>query len=132
MPERSLTLTVEHLGPRALVVLPDLVDAASQRSVGEQVLAALDASGGSLIIDMSDVTFIDSAGLGVLISAHRRARESGAGLAVVAEHPIVLYMLEIAGADQLFTVYPSVHDALYNDPAADPAADRPRAVRPAR
>lgn len=112
MPDRSPPLPVENLGSRAIVVFPEFVDAASQESVGEQLLAALDASGGSLIIDMSDAVFVDSAGLGVLIAAQRRARESRTRLAVVAEHPIVLHMFELAGADQLLTVYPSVHEAL--------------------
>ena len=37
-----------------------------------------------LAVDMSDVTFIDAAGIGVLVAAANRARETGGGLLLLA------------------------------------------------
>jgi anti-sigma B factor antagonist len=79
-----------------------------------EVAAALEelaADGPSrVIIDLSEVAFVDSTALGTLVEARRQI--GGDGLVLVAPGPDVARALEISGLDQHFTVRGSVDEAL--------------------
>ncbi len=63
-------------------------------------------------IDMSHVTFLASAGLGVLVSAHNAAKESKGKLAVYNIAPSLMDMLKLTHLDKLFTIKPDQASAL--------------------
>jgi len=75
-----------------------------------QALAEL-ASTDSLIIDMSSVPFVDSAGLGALIGGIRRARELGGDVAVCCNRPTLVRLLRTTGFDRIVTVAETLDDA---------------------
>ena len=59
-----------------------------------------------VLLDLRDVTFIDSVGLGVLLSARRRAQRGVGEFAVVAEpHGVVQTAFELAGLSATLSVY---------------------------
>lgn len=68
----------------------------------------------TVIVDLSDVTFLDSTGLGVLVAALKRVREGGAGgdLRLVVTRPQVSKVLEVTGLSTVFSVSASVDEAL--------------------
>ncbi|HEX6116573.1 MAG TPA: STAS domain-containing protein [Solirubrobacterales bacterium] len=53
-----------------------------------------------LVIDLSEVTFMDSSGLRVLLTAHRRAEEAGRGFAIVKGGDTVNRLLEVTGLSE--------------------------------
>jgi anti-sigma B factor antagonist len=75
-----------------------------------QSLAEL-ASTPRLIIDMSSVPFVDSAGLGALIGGIRRARELGGDVAVACNRPTLTRLLRTTGFDRIVTVAETVEAA---------------------
>jgi anti-sigma B factor antagonist len=85
-----------------------------------QALAEL-ASTPRLLIDMSGVPFVDSAGLGALIGGIRRARENGGDVAVCCNRPTLTRLLRTTGFDRIVTVAETIEEAaaaLSNDPSA--------------
>lgn len=72
-----------------------------------EALAAVAASG-SLLIDLSGVTFFDSAGLGALIGGIRHARELGGAVVVVCGRPAILKLLRSTGFDRIVVVTDTV------------------------
>lgn len=64
-----------------------------------------------LLIDLSDVPFMDSAGLGALIGGIRRAREAGGGVAVACSRPTLTRLLHTTGFDRIVPVTETVEDA---------------------
>ena len=70
------------------------------------------------VVNMAGVTFISSLAMGALVSFKRGlARHDGqAVLADVSD--LVLDVLKRANLNQVFTIYPSVDDAVANAPAA--------------
>lgn len=57
---------------------------------------------GTVRVDMSEVSFMDSSGLRVLMEATTRARDGGGDLVVVRPSPTVTRLVEISGlTDQL-------------------------------
>ena len=69
------------------------------------------ASAPKLLIDMSEVPFVDSAGLGALIGGIRRARESGGDVAVCCNRPTLVRLLHTTGFDRIVTVADTVDEA---------------------
>lgn len=54
-----------------------------------------------VLADLSDVTFLSSAGLTVLLDIHHRCRDQGTPLSVKVGHRTVARALEITGVDQI-------------------------------
>ncbi len=69
------------------------------------------ASSRLLLIDLSSVPFMDSAGLGALIGGIRRAREAGGDVAVACSRPTLTRLLHTTGFDRIVPVTETVEDA---------------------
>ena len=65
-----------------------------------------------LIVDLSEVTFIDSTGLGVLVGAEKQMRDAGQALRLVVTQPQITRLLELTGLNEVFTVLSSTGDAV--------------------
>jgi len=78
-----------------------------------------------LVLDLSAVEYISSAGLRVLMLAQKQARAQGGTLVVAALRPIVKEIFEISRFTFVFEVFSSVRDAVARlSPAALAALDR--------
>ncbi len=58
------------------------------------------ADGTDLVLDLSETTFISSAGLGVILETQRRLAASGGSLQVSSPTPVVARMIELSGLSQ--------------------------------
>lgn len=76
-----------------------------------QALAEL-ASSSCLVIDLSGVPFVDSAGLGALIGGIRRVRELGGDVAVACPRPTLTRLLRTTGFDRIVTVTAALDEAV--------------------
>lgn len=65
-----------------------------------------------LIIDLSEVPFMDSAGLGALIGGIRRAREHDGEVAVACSRPTLTRLLHTTGFDRIVPVADNIAGAL--------------------
>ncbi|MBO0692939.1 MAG: STAS domain-containing protein [Acidimicrobiaceae bacterium] len=77
-----------------------------------EALAQLAASP-RLIIDLSGVTFVDSAGLGALIGGIRRTRELGGDVAVACDRPVLIRLLRTTGFDRIVELAETLDDAAW-------------------
>jgi anti-sigma B factor antagonist len=83
----------------------------------QRVSAPIDAGRSNIVVDLSSTTFIDSSSLGVLIGAHRRLKLRGGSLIVVCDNEAIVKTFRITGLDGVFTLVPSLDDALDGDAA---------------
>jgi anti-sigma B factor antagonist len=65
-----------------------------------------------LAVDLTAVTFIDSTVLGVLAGALKRVKGEGGSLVLVSTGGCVRRTIDIAGMDRIFTIHPTLVDAL--------------------
>jgi anti-sigma B factor antagonist len=116
---------VERAGELAVLLLPAEVDISSADLLRDQLLGLINDGVAVLIVDMSLTTFCDSAAVGALITAHRRAGEAGVVLRLVAAQAGVLRVMTIIGVDRLIPVYPTVSAArsATDEPARGAASD---------
>ena len=73
--------------------------------------AAIRASAGAFVIDLSDVDFIDSSGLHVLLRARSLLGREDRALAVICPFGPIRRVFELSGCSELFALYSSRDDA---------------------
>jgi anti-sigma B factor antagonist len=99
-------------GKVGLVLLQGEIDF----SVVGEMRAALDEclahDSSCYMVDLSQVEFLASDGLGVLVEAHQRAIEGGKTLDLVHPHPHVLGLLKETQLTKVFAIYESVDEAI--------------------
>ncbi len=88
------------------------IDARGAAKLAARLEAAASARPDCLVVDMSDVSYIGSKGLQVLLAALFDARSSDGELRLAGVCANVLHILEIIHFDRLFTICDSVEDAV--------------------
>jgi anti-sigma B factor antagonist len=86
----------------------DIGTAAQLRQHLHDVLDKRDAP---LILDLTDVQFIDSTVLGVLVSVHKRLVERGHVLTLVSPHERLLRIFRLTVLDRVFAIVPALPGA---------------------
>ena len=95
-----------------IVALSGEVDIFTAPQFKECMVGLLDVGVDKLVVDLSDVTFIDSTALGVLIGGVRRVHTAGGGMALVVTNRAVERVLSITGLDRIFTIHATREAAL--------------------
>src|SRR6476646_3393235 len=90
--------------PSATVVLDGEIDIATCPAIRRFLMAAISSGNVHLAVDMSGVTFIGAAGIGVLVAAANRAREAGGGLSLLAPSPQVRWLLDVFHLDEILPI----------------------------
>jgi anti-sigma B factor antagonist len=97
-------IEVAGAAPVVRVVASGEIDSSSAPALRTRLDELLDKGATDLTIDLTGVTFLDSAGLCVLAAAHRRAVRSDVTLRVVASSRAVVRPMQITGLYDLLHV----------------------------
>ncbi|MEU4654042.1 STAS domain-containing protein [Streptomyces sp. NPDC023723] len=111
-PEQLLTVTQRRTpeGPFVLEVKGEL-DHHSAPLLTEAVAAApFDEQG--VVVDLAGLTYCDSTGITVLVTAYQRSLATGSPLGLAAVGPEHMRVFGIIGLDQIFTFHPSTEAAV--------------------
>jgi anti-sigma B factor antagonist len=103
---------IRYTDKAAVVKLAGEIDMSHSPGVHQSLVEVLETRPTRLVIDLADVSYMDSSGVGILVDALRRVRVSGAKLALVGVAPRVLSVLQITKLDQFFEMYQTVDEAL--------------------
>ncbi|MBV9513695.1 MAG: STAS domain-containing protein [Mycobacteriaceae bacterium] len=106
-----ITTSVQHREGVAVLSVGGEIDLATAPSFEEAIDGALAEDPLALIIDLSEVTFLASAGLQLLVATHQRIGESAA-FAVVAEGPATSRPMQLTKLDNVIALYPELDEAL--------------------
>lgn len=97
--QTSMDTTIQVLVPSGML------DSTQAAEVRTQVSEALATGAKMLLIDLKDTTFIDSSGLGTLISVLKKVRSQDCEMVVCSASPQVKMLFELTSMDQVFQVY---------------------------
>ena len=107
----DLRLKSRRTGAASVVEVGGEVDLHSASALREELLKAAEGEKPCIVVDLSRVSFIDSTGLGVLVGALKRVRETGA-LSLVCPQRSVRRVFEITGLMQVFPFFDTVEEAV--------------------
>ena len=97
----------------SVIVFKGEIDLESSPAARETLLKFFNHTG-NVIVDLSEVTYIDSSGVASLVEALQAAKKNGSQFALAAVSEPTRRVLELARLDKVFTLYDSVELALEN------------------
>jgi len=71
-----------------------------------------EAAAESVIVDLTEVPYIDSSGLGSLVSAYVSGHKSGRRIALTGVNERVFRLFEVTKTESLFLMFPTIEDAI--------------------
>lgn len=118
-----MTLDESGLGPQhfdvavewrdtvVIVTVSGELDLVTAPQLSESMQLVREKQPSAVVVDLSEVGFLASAGMSLLASTHQQLGDS-AGFAVVADGPSTGRPLSLVGLDQVFGIYATVDEAL--------------------
>jgi anti-sigma B factor antagonist len=103
-----LTVGTEERGGWTVVTARGQLDVATAPRFRQDLLEAQYGGSTRVVVDLDEVEFIDSMGLGVLVGALKRARTHDGELAIACERERLLHLFELTGLDRVLRIVPSV------------------------
>jgi anti-sigma B factor antagonist len=90
------------------------VDLQNSPALKKELLEAIGA-GKPVVVEMAQVSYIDSSGVASLVEAYQTARKKDTHFALVNLSPQSLRVLQLARLDRVFTIHPTLDRALNRD-----------------
>ena len=88
------------------------LDASVSAAFRQRVAETVGSRSNRIVVDLQGVTFLDSSGLGALISALKTARQHAGDLRIAAPNEQARVILELTSLDKVLRPYGSVQEAL--------------------
>lgn len=107
----DLSWTIDDDRKPAVVELTGTIDLATTPQL-RQLLTERAYVGDDLVLDLTGVTFMDSSGLGALVTSQRKFVQRRATLALAALQAPVARIFEMTMLDQTFDIHPTVPEAV--------------------
>ena len=112
------SITRSTRGTTEVVALSGELDMANADAVAEVLDGLVDDGRRSIVVDLTDATFIDSTMLRVLLNVSKRLRPGGGELLVVCHEHNIRKIFEITLLDRVFTISETREEALEHLAAA--------------
>lgn len=107
----ELSLTSRGVAGHTVVEVHGEVDVYTAPMLRERLTELIGGGARSVVVDLSQVEFLDSTGLGVLVGTQKRLRISGGTLALVCPKEPLLKVFRITALDRVFHLYETVEAA---------------------
>jgi anti-anti-sigma factor len=101
-----------HLGDAVLLVPVGRIDLSNAEAFRDGLSAALAKANTAIVVDLSGVDYISSAGLRSLMIVFKAAKSEGKAFAVAALQPLVREIFAISRFDLVFPLFGTVRDAI--------------------
>jgi anti-sigma B factor antagonist len=108
-----MTFTMTKQGGGVVVVgVEGQLIVGNRQELKQKVLDAIDGGARKFVIDFSQTGYIDSSGLGVLVSLSKKIREQGGDLRLAGLNEDLQTLFELTKLDTLFTITRTPAEAL--------------------
>lgn len=110
--EMDLGIDVARDGGIAIIRLTGELDAYTSGRFREVMIDTISTGAEHLLINLANVEYIDSSGLGALVGGLKRISERNGRMVIVASRPQVRKVFEITGLEKVFSIYRTEDEAL--------------------
>lgn len=108
----TLQINVSEMKRVHLVEVTGRVDSMSANSLAEELNKIIDDGKDKLVVDLGNVEYMSSAGLRELVAALKRVHKSSGDLRLANPSARVTEVLELAGLDTIFKIFPTQVEAV--------------------
>jgi anti-sigma B factor antagonist len=108
----DLSLSTRSVGDHTIVVVGGEIDVYTAPKLREQLIDLVAAGSYHIVVDMENVEFLDSTGLGVLVGGLKRVRAHDGSLRLVCTQERILKIFRITGLTKVFPIHASVDEAV--------------------
>jgi anti-sigma B factor antagonist len=112
MTNPSLDISVNSLKRVQLVTVAGRVDSNTAPEMDQTLKGLMNNGNYNLVIELTDVNYLSSAGLRSLVAALRECKRQRGDVVLVSPSERVLEVLKLAGLDTLFRVYDNSTEAV--------------------
>ncbi len=98
-------------GCNVLFIQEERIDAHNSGELKEAILHLIEQGEVNIIVQLAQVRFIDSSGLGALLSGYKNAAVKSGRLAITNMQPQVLSMFELTRLNRVFDIYTDLNEA---------------------
>jgi stage II sporulation protein AA (anti-sigma F factor antagonist) len=106
-----LEITSAKTGSTLVVSPAGRIDSTTAKAFEESVLSLLDAVSNRVVVNLSMLEYVSSAGLRVFLTTAKKAKSFGGALTMCSAQPSVREVFEISGFANLFGMHASIDDA---------------------
>ena len=108
----DVSVTSRESGDRTVVEVRGEIDVYTAPVLREELTSLVDAQHTNLVVDLTQVSFMDSTGLGVLVGGLKKVRTLGGDLSLVIDQETILKVFRITALTQVFSIHSTLEDAL--------------------
>jgi anti-sigma B factor antagonist len=108
---QPLTIVVEQAAQATVLTATGEIDTMTAPDLQASVEEALPPAGAVLVLDLTGVSFLSSAGLSVLVSAHQQAEDAGGQVRIVVDGSISR-VFDLTGLSGTLRLHDSLDEAL--------------------
>lgn len=112
MSATNLDISMETFKRAVLVKAAGRIDSSNAAQFDTALKDVLTGGHENIVLDLSHITYMSSAGLRAIVSAHRECAKKKGALVLAAPSERVSEVLSLAGLDSIFTVYDDVTAAV--------------------
>ena len=109
--QMELDIQTQRQPNQCELVLKGEIDVYTAPKLKTELVETIESGCSNIVVDLENVSFIDSSGLGVLVSALRRARERDGAVRIVCTRENILKIFRITGLDKVFPVFSDLAEA---------------------
>jgi len=107
-----MSLQVTTQGDVVIIAIDGQLIVGNRQELKQQVLDRVEAGARKVVVDFAGAGYIDSSGLGVLVSLAKRLRELGGDLRLANLNEDLLTLFELTKLDSLFRIAASRDQAV--------------------
>jgi len=109
--ENLMAFETREIDGTAVITLSGDIDLQSSPGVRQQLLATFEVHD-RVVVDLADVTYIDSSGVASLVEAFQVARKKGGFFGLANVSAGVMRVLSLTRLDRVFAIHPDVDAAI--------------------
>lgn len=108
----DLGIDVQHQEKTTIVNLSGEIDVYTAPKFKESLINLIEEGFHDIVVNLQEVTFMDSTGLGALVGGLKRIKPLGGSLVLICNQDKILKIFEITGLNKVFPIYQDADQAI--------------------
>ena len=113
----EVQVTSREVGDRSVVSVAGQIDLYTADGLREPLATLVEDGHRDVLVDLTEVGFMDSTALGVLVGARKKVLSRGGRIQLVIASERLLKIFRLTALTQVFTIHETLHEALGEAPA---------------